>query len=58
MLSHIRNRLSVESTRALLCLGAWSKLGFVDNGDIKEATNLPEAKVGDPDINDVYDMVL
>jgi hypothetical protein len=50
VLSHVRNRLSVESTRAVLCLGAWSKLGFVNNGDIKEATILPEAKDGDPDV--------
>jgi hypothetical protein len=42
----------------LLCLGAWSKLGFINNSDIKEATTMPEAKEGDPDVKDVYDMVL
>ena len=56
LLSHVRNRLSVESTRALLCLGAWSRLGFVNSSDIKEATLLPEDR--DMNFNDVYDMVL
>ena len=42
VLSHIRNRLSVASTRALMCLGAWSKLGLVRNADIKAAVILPD----------------
>jgi len=41
-LSHVRNRLSVQSTRALLCLGVWSAMGYVRNEDIKAATVLPE----------------
>ena len=32
--------------------------GFINNSDIKEATTMPEAKEGDPDVKDVYDMVL
>ena len=35
LLSHIRSRLSVQSTRALMCLGVWSKLGFVTDSDVK-----------------------
>ena len=35
VLSHIRSRLSVQSTRALLCLGAWSQLDLVSLQDIK-----------------------
>ena len=58
VLSHVQNRLSVETTRVLLCLGAWSKLGFVNTGDVKEATLLPEGKDGDVDVSDIYDMVL
>jgi hypothetical protein len=30
LLPYVRNRLSAQSTRALLCLGYWSKAGFVD----------------------------
>ena len=43
LLSHIRSRLSVQSTRALMCLGVWSKLGFITDSDIKAAVVvLPE----------------
>jgi hypothetical protein len=44
VLSHVRNRLSAESTRALLCLGAWSKLGYVDLDDLNAAAQLPDVK--------------
>jgi hypothetical protein len=43
-LSHIRNHLSVDSTRALLCLGAWSKLGLIRKADIQDAATLPDVK--------------
>ena len=46
LLSHIRNRLSAESTQALLCLGAWFKAGLVQTSDIVAASNLPELKTG------------
>jgi hypothetical protein len=42
VLSHLRSRLSVQSTRALMCLGAWSALGFVSDSDIKAVVRLPE----------------
>lgn len=50
VLSHIRNRLSSQSTRALMCVGAWSRLGLVKNNDIldvlgeevKEENELPQ----------------
>ncbi|KIM50708.1 hypothetical protein SCLCIDRAFT_58109, partial [Scleroderma citrinum Foug A] len=35
LLPHLCNRLSAQSTHALLCLGSWSQLGFVKNEDIK-----------------------
>ena len=44
LLSHIRNRLSVQSTRALMCLGAWSLLGFVKDSDVKAVVALPELR--------------
>jgi hypothetical protein len=58
VLSHVRNRLSVDSTRGLLCLGAWSKLGLINNHDIKIITSLPEVKKGEEEEKDIYDMVL
>jgi hypothetical protein len=48
LLSHIRNRLSAQSTRALLCLGNWSLLGMVDNIDVLTVARL-EALEGDFD---------
>lgn len=41
LLSHLRSRLSVQSTRALMCLGAWSTLGYVEDGDLRAVTVLP-----------------
>jgi hypothetical protein len=38
LLSHIRNRLSAQSTRAVLCLGYWSLLGFVKDKDVLAVT--------------------
>ncbi len=42
LLSHVRNRLSVQSTRALMCLGVWSKMGYVKDEDIKAVAVKPE----------------
>ncbi len=42
VLSHLRGRLSVQSTRALICLGVWSHLGYVKDSDIKPVVTLPE----------------
>ena len=48
LLSHIRSRLSVQSTRALMCLGVWSKLGFVSDSDLKAVVvALPELREDD-----------
>ena len=32
----------MASTRALMCLGAWSMLGLVEHSDIEAAANLPD----------------
>ena len=42
LLSHLRNRLSVQSTRAFMCVGVWSHLGYVKDSDIKAIVSLPE----------------
>ena len=44
VISHVRNCLSAQSTRALLCLGYWSKLDFVKMDDLKAAASLPDAQ--------------
>ena len=47
LLSHVRNRLVVQSTRALMCLGAWSLLGYVRDCDVKAVTMLPDLEEGE-----------
>ena len=42
VLSHIWNCLSTQSTCALLCLSAWSKLGYVKLDDLKVVASLPD----------------
>ncbi len=42
LLSHIRSKLSAESTCVLLCLSAWSVLGFINNKDIDAISTLPD----------------
>jgi len=42
VLSHVHSRLSVQSTRALLCLAGWSKMGLVSDNNVKSAAVLPE----------------
>src|ERR1700678_2511626 len=45
ILSHLRSRLSVQSTRALMCIGVWSCLGYVNDSDIAAAVMQPEVPV-------------
>ncbi len=52
LLSHIRNRLSAQSTRALLCLGQWSLHGYVHDDDILAAAALPEVLDGEGEDGD------
>jgi hAT family C-terminal dimerisation region len=42
VLSHVRSRLSAQSTWALLCLGSWSLLGLVKDTDVLAVTVLDE----------------
>ncbi len=43
LLPHLRNRLDIQSTRALLCLGDWSKMKLIKNEDLLDTARLPEA---------------
>jgi hypothetical protein len=44
IISHVRSRLGVQNSRALICLGIWSRLGLVKDTDIKAVTGREEAK--------------
>jgi hypothetical protein len=49
LLSHVRSQMSPQSTRAVLCLGAWSRLGFVKEKDILAVAQLPDLQDGGSD---------
>ena len=59
MLSHVRNRLSVQSTRALMCVGAWSLRGYVKDSDLKAITVLPDLKEGEEEepLDENWDLI-
>ncbi|KIM59870.1 hypothetical protein SCLCIDRAFT_125247, partial [Scleroderma citrinum Foug A] len=42
LLSHNHNRLSSQTTRALLCLGDWSCLGLVNSDDVHKVSLLDD----------------
>ena len=44
MMSHIHNWLSANTTWALLCLGAWTKAGYVKAADLKYTASQPDTK--------------
>jgi hypothetical protein len=58
VLSHVRNGLSVQSTRASICLGAWSKMGLVKDNDVMEVVKLPDVKGVEDKLNSDWDYVL
>jgi len=56
LLSHLLNRLSAQTTRSLMCLQAWSLLGYVKNKDVLAVTRLPETEGDDDeDLEDGWD---
>lgn len=60
MLSHLRSRLSVQSTRALMCLGEWSRMGLVKDNDVRAATSMTLPEVGDEEemLEDDWDSIM
>lgn len=57
LLPYIRNRLSSESTRALLCIGDWSRHGLVKYGDLKAAAILPDVNGQEPPLPSGWDNI-
>ncbi|TFY73221.1 hypothetical protein EWM64_g10791 [Hericium alpestre] len=49
LIPHLRNRLSPQTIRALLCLGEWSLLGFVRDSDIIKVAQMNDVEDGDGD---------
>jgi len=57
LLSHVRSRLSVQSTRALMCIGAWSPLGYVKDRDVRAVTALPELDGVEEELREDWDAI-
>ena len=57
LLSHLRNRLSTQSTQALMCLGNWSLLGFVKDKDIYAVVALAEVKGDEEELPEGWDAI-
>jgi hypothetical protein len=45
VLSHLQSCLSVQLTQALMCIGAWSCLRFVEDNNIMDVVIQPEVSV-------------
>lgn len=60
LLSHLRNRLSVQSTRALMCLGVWSLLGYVEDEDVLAVAKLDDIPEGEEEeeLEEGWDAIL
>ena len=42
LLSHVRNRMTAQTTRAVLCVGNWSLAGYVRGRDAKKVAVLDD----------------
>ena len=58
LLSHVRNRLSAQTTRALMCLGTWSLMGYIKDNDIKAVTVIPEVEGEEEELADSWDAIV
>jgi hypothetical protein len=58
LLSHVRNRLTAQTTRALLCVGLWSHLGLVKDKDIQSIASLPDVDGEDKELDDGWDSIV
>ena len=58
VLSHIRNKLSVQSTRTLMCLGAWSRMGLVKDKDVMAVVRLPAVDRDETELDSGWDDIL
>ena len=47
LLSHVRNRLSTQRARALLCVGEWSRQGWVKDSDVLAADQVDSNSASD-----------
>ena len=58
ILSHVQNGLSIQSTHALLCLGAWSALGLVEDEDVALVAKLANVDGCEADLDNDWDDIV
>lgn len=51
ILNHLRNRLSAQTTRALMCLNYWSRVGLIRDRDVLKVVSETDTVVGDIDLD-------
>ena len=56
LLPYVRSQLSVQSTRALMCLGSWSLLGLIEDSNIKAAIVLGDV-IGKEELSEDWDTI-
>ena len=54
---HTRSRLSAQTTRAILCLGAWSLLNLIKTEDVMAVAALGDVKGNEEAMNDGWDSI-
>ena len=59
LLSHVRSQLSAQSMRALLCLGVWSQMKLVKDGDVKMVSEMQDVEGNDEmELEDDWDSIV
>ena len=58
LLSHVRSRLLVQSTRVLLCLNTWSTLGLIKDSDVQKVAELQDIEGEDAKLEDGWDSII
>ena len=54
---HLHSHLSVQSTRALMCVGEWSLRGYVKNSDVNEVVVLLDIEGNEEELDDSWDKI-
>jgi hypothetical protein len=58
ILTHVRNRLSAQTSRALLCLGSWSLMGMVKDEDVFKVALMPDLEgENEAELEDGWDSI-
>jgi hypothetical protein len=57
VLSHTKNQLATQTTRTILCLGTWSKMGLIKNTDVLGVAKLEDVE-GEDCLDEGWDAII